>query len=149
MATEVLLMQDVPGLGEQGAILNVADGYARNYLLPRKLAERVTDAARRRLEKRSREQEAVRKATFADAQRKAAALKDASVTLRAKTSDGETLYGSVAAGDIAEAVSALGTPVERACVQLEQPIKALGSYDVVLRLHPDVSATVKVWIVEE
>ncbi len=149
MATEVLLMQDVPGLGAQGAILTVADGYARNYLLPGKFAEAVTEGARRRLEKLRREQEAHRKATLGEAQRKAAALKDASVTLRAKTSDGETLYGSVSAGDIAEAVSALGTAVERGAVLLEQPIKTLGTFDVEIKLHPDVSATVKVWVVEE
>lgn len=149
MATEVLLMQDMPNLGEEGAVVKVADGYARNYLFPQNLAQPVTEAARRRLEKLRKEREAVRKATLADAQRKGAALKDASVTLRAKTSDGETLYGSITAADIAEAVTNIGTPVERSMVQLEHPIKALGTYDVVLKIHPDVSATVKVWIVQE
>jgi large subunit ribosomal protein L9 len=149
MATEVLLMQTIPNLGEEGAVVKVADGYARNYLFRANLAQPVTDAARRGLEKLRKEREAVRKATLSDAQRRGAALKDASVTLRAKTSDGETLYGSVTAGDIADAVTALGTAVDRAMVQLEHPIKALGSYDVVLKIHQDVSATVKVWIVQE
>ncbi len=149
MPTEVLLMQEMPNLGEEGAVVKVADGYARNFLFPRKLAAPVTTAARKRLEALRKAREAERKATFADAKRKAAALKDASITIRAKTSDGEALYGSVSAGDIAAAVSELGEPVERAMVQLEHPIKALGTYDVPLRIHPDVSASVKVWVVEE
>ncbi len=149
MATEVLLMQEIPTLGGEGAVVKVADGYARNYLFPNKLAERVTEAGRRRLEKLRKEREAVRKATLADATRKGASLKDASVTLRAKTSDGETLYGSVSAGDIAAAVSAIGADIDRTMIQLEHPIKTLGSYDVVVKLHPDVSVSVKVWVVEE
>ena len=149
MSVEVLLLSDVPDLGVAGATVKVAPGYARNYLLPKGLAGPVTDETLRRLEKLRKEREAVRKATLADAQRKGSALKDASVTLRAKTSDGETLYGSITAADIAEAVTNIGTPVERSMVQLEHPIKALGTYDVVLKIHPDVSATVKVWIVQE
>lgn len=149
MATEVLLMQDMPNLGDEGAVVKVADGYARNFLFRMKLAAPVTDAARRRLEKLRKEREAVRKATLADAQRKGAALKDTSVTIRAKTSDGETLYGSVTAADIADAVTALGTAVDRAMVLLEHPIKALGTFDVVVKIHQDVSSTVKVWVVQE
>jgi large subunit ribosomal protein L9 len=149
MATEVLLMQDMPNLGEEGAVVKVADGYARNYLFPTKKAAAVTDAARRRLEKLRKEREAVRKATLSDAQRKGNSLKDASVTIRAKTSDGETLYGSVSTADIAAAVSALGADIDRGMVLLEHPIKALGTYDVVVKIHQDVSVTVKVWIVEE
>lgn len=149
MATEVLLMQAMPNLGEEGTVVKVADGYARNFLFPQGMAAPVTDAARRRLEKLRKEREAVRKATLSDAQRKGAALKDASVTIRAKTSDGEALYGSVGAGDIAEAVSALGTAVDRGMVQLEHPIKALGTYDVNVKLHQDVTVAVKVWVVQE
>lgn len=149
MATEILLMQDVPELGEQGTVVSVSDGYARNYLFPRKLAEPVTEASRRRLEKIRREQEAHRKATLADARRKAESLRDISVTIRARTSDGESLYGSVATGDIAEAINALGTSVEANLIKLEQPIKELGTYDVTVKLHADVSVTVKVWVVEE
>ena len=149
MSVEVLLLSDVPDLGVAGATVKVAPGYARNYLLPKGLAGPVTDETLRRLEKLRKEREAVRKATLADAQRKGSALKDASVTLRAKTSDGETLYGSITAADIAEAVTNIGTPVERSMVQLEHPIKALGTYDVVLKIHPDVNATVKVWVVQE
>lgn len=149
MATEVLLMNTVPNLGEEGKVVKVADGYARNYLLPQGLAAPVTAGARRRLEKLLKAREAERKATLAGAQAKAAALKDASVTIRAKTSDGEALYGSVGVGDIAEAVSALGTAVDRAMVQLEHPIKALGTYDVDVKIHPDVTVAVKVWVVQE
>ena len=149
MATEVLLMQDMPNLGVEGAVVKVAGGYARNYLFPSKKAASVTDAARRRLEKLRKDRESVRKATLSDAQRKGNSLKDASVTIRAKTSDGETLYGSVSTADIAAAVSALGADIDRSMVLLANPIKALGAYDVVIKIHQDVSAAVKVWIVEE
>ncbi len=149
MPTEVLLMQDLPNLGEEGAVVKVADGYARNFLFPKKLAEPVTTAARKRLDALRKVREAERKATLTDARRKAAALKEASVTIRAKTSDGETLYGSVTAADIAAAVTELGEPVDRTMVQLEHPIKALGSFDVALKIHPDVTVTTKVWVVEE
>lgn len=149
MATEVLLMQDLPNLGEEGAVVNVADGYARNYLFPQMLAQPVTEAARRRLEKLRQEREEVRKATLADAQRKGAKIKDASVTIRARTSDGENLYGSVSSGEIVAAVAALGTTIERSMIQLAEPIKTLGTFDVPVKIHTDVTVTIKVWVVEE
>lgn len=149
MAIEVLLMHTMPHLGEEGQVVRVAPGYARNYLIPKGLAEPVTEAARRRLEKLLKEREAERKATLAAAKAKGATLRNASVTIRARTSDGEALYGSIGAAAIAESVSELGTAVERSMVQLEEPIKELGAYDVDIKLHPDVTVTVKVWIVQE
>ncbi len=153
MATEVFLMQDVPNLGAEGEIVHVADGYARNYLFPQHIGEPVTDAARRRLEKIQKAREAERKATLADAKRRAALLKEASVTIRAKVADAEaqTLYGSVAAADIADAVNAAydGANIDKAMLDLEAPLKTLGTFDVAVKIHPDVTASVKVWIVEE
>jgi len=149
MSVEVLLMQDLDNLGNAGTVVRVADGYARNYLFPNKFAEPVTDAARRRFEKVRAELEAKRAKVLADAKKKGNALKDASVTIRAKTSDGETLFGSVTAQDVAAAITALGTEVDKSMVHLGHAIKTLGTYDVTVKLHPEVSATVKVWVVQE
>ena len=149
MSIEVLLMQDMDNLGNAGTVVRVADGYARNYLFTNKLAEPVTDAARRRFEKIRAELESKRAKILSDAQKKANALKDASVTIRAKTSDGETLFGSVTAQDVAAAISAIGTEVDKSMIHLGHAIKTLGTYDVTVRLHHDVSATVKVWVVQE
>ena len=149
MSIEVLLMQDMDNLGNAGTVVRVAPGYARNYLFVNKLAEPVTEAARRRFEKIRVELEAKRAKVLADARKKAAKLKDASVTIRAKTTDGEALFGSVTAQDIAQAICELGTEVDKSMVHLNTAIKTLGTYDVVVKLHHDVSETVKVWVVQE
>lgn len=150
MATELLLAADVENLGKTGDVVKVADGYARNFLVPQGLAEPVTDAARRRIAKIRAEQEKVRKELLSAATKLAEALKDASVTIRAKVAEEENLYGSVDAGQIAKAVQLLGFPeIEAGMVQLEENIKTLGTYDVPVKLHPDVTQTIKVWVVAE
>ena len=149
MSVEVLLMQDLDNLGNAGTVVRVADGYARNYLFPNKMAEPVTDAARRRFEKIRAELESKRAKILSDAKKKGNALKEKSITIRAKTSDGEALFGSVTAQDIAAAISAEGTEVDKAMVHLDHVIKTLGAYDVTVKLHADVSVTVKVWVVQE
>ena len=150
MATEVLLVTDIDKLGEAGDVVKVADGYARNFLLPQGKAELVTESARRRIAKIKEEQEKVRKALLGAATKLADSLKDASVTIRAKVSEGEELYGSVDAAQIAGALRLLGFPeVTADMVQLEDNIKTLGTFDVALKLHPAVSQTVKVWVVQE
>lgn len=150
MSTEVFLTRDVPKLGLEGDVVKVADGYARNFLIPRKVAEPVTEGARRRLAKIQAEREKVRKETLADAKKLGAKLKDASVTIRARTSDEETLYGSVNAIQILAAIKEQGfTSLEESMVLLKSPIKMLGTYDVSVKIHPDVTETVKVWIVAE
>ncbi len=149
MAIEVLLMEDVPHLGAQGDVVKVADGYARNYLLPRKLAAPATEAMRRRLTKLQRDREAQRQAALTDAQNLARRLEGVSVTLRVKTSGEERLYGSVTAQDIANLLQEQGIALDRSMILLEHPIKELGVYDVPVRLHAEVQTTVKVWVVEE
>lgn len=151
MSTELLLLTDVDKLGQAGDVVKVADGYARNFLVPQGLAEPVTESARRRIAKIKAEQEKVRKALLDAANKVAAALKDASVTIRAKVAEGgEELYGSVDAAQIAKAIQLLGIPeVEPAMVQLEENIKTLGTFDVPVKLHPEVTQAVKVWVVAE
>jgi len=149
MPTEVLLMADVPDLGAQGDIVKAADGYARNYLLPRKLAEAVTPAARARLAKLRERQEADRGAVLAQAQALAGRLATISCTIPVKTGEDEKLYGSVTASDIAQAAAEQGVELDRHKIELVSPIKELGVFEVPVKLHPEVEANLKVWIVEE
>lgn len=149
MAIEVLLMEDVPHLGMQGEVVKVAEGYARNYLFPQKLAAPATAAMQRRLAKIQRQREEQRKAALARARSLAARLEGVSVTLRAKASEEGKLYGSITAQDIVDALREQGVELERAMIQLERPIKELGVYEVKVRLHAEVEGSVKVWVVEE
>ncbi len=149
MATEVLLLADVENLGKAGDVVKVADGYARNYLLPGDLAAPVSQHALRRLAKMRKEREELSRIQMAEAKDTAAKLVNVSVTIRAKTVDGTRLYGSVAAGDIVAALQEGNKiAVDKSQVVLAEPIKETGTFDVVIRLHPEVTPTIKVWIVE-
>ncbi len=149
MATELLLMENIPDLGSEGDIVNVADGYARNYLLPKGLGEKVTAGARARLAKLMEQRAEERKLQLAGARALATKLKEASCTITVKTGEEEKLYGSVTNQDIAKALSEQGIEIDRHIIVVENPIKELGVFDVKVKLHADVDATVKVWIVGE
>jgi large subunit ribosomal protein L9 len=149
MSTEILLLSDVEHLGKAGDVVKVADGYARNYLLPKDLAAPVSKHALRRLEKLRKEREELSRIQLAEAKDKASKLKDASVTIRQKTVDGTRLYGSVHAADIVAAIEdGHKVAVDKTQVLLDEPFKETGTFDVAIKLHPDVTCTVKVWIVE-
>lgn len=149
MATEVMLMQTIDNLGLEGAVVSVADGYARNYLFPRKLAERVTPAAQKRLEKLKLEREAANKAMAAEAAELAGRLHDVSVTLAVKTSDGEHLYGSIGAAEVVDALAEQGFTIDKQAVEIADPIKELGVYEVKVNLAAGQSVVIKAWVVEE
>jgi len=149
MATEVFLMADVADLGAEGDVVTVADGYARNYLLPRKLAAPVTDATRRRLAKIRVRRESEQKLQLAAARELAAGLQKVSVTIPAKAGEKEKLYGSVTTTEIAEALEKQGVKLDRHCLALDAPIKSLGVFEVKVKLHAEVEAAIKVWVVEE
>jgi large subunit ribosomal protein L9 len=146
---EVILREHVEHLGNRGEIVKVADGYARNYLLPRKLALLVTDGNRRQIER----ERAKFDAKEAEEQKVAQAIADrmASVEIVIARRVGETdaLYGSVTASDIAEALAAKGFDIDRRKLQLPEPIKRLGAVDLPVKLHRDVTTTVKVKVVAE
>ncbi len=149
MATEVLLMADVPELGKAGEVVKVSEGYARNYLLPREFAAEVTPASLRRLEKLRKERAELAKIQLAEAHAKAAKLEGASVTIRAKTSNGEKLYGSISAAEIVDALQTQGVTIDRTQVELAEHLKQTGTFEVPVRLHPEVTVQLKVWIVKE
>ncbi len=150
MATEILLLSDIPDLGQAGDVVKVADGYARNYLLPKDLAAPVSQLALRRLAKLRKEREEVNRIQLAEAKDKAAKMAHTSVTIRAKTVDGTRLYGSVTAADIAAALeSGNQVTVDKTQITLPEPLKEIGTFDVTVTLCPEVTSSIKVWIVEE
>ncbi len=146
---EVILLQDMEKLGARGQVVKVADGYARNYLLPQKQAVAATPQNLKWLEQqrvRFLKQEASEKADAADL---AKLLEGASVTEKRKAGEQGTLFGSVTAQDIADKLAAQGYKIDRRKIQLEHPLKVLGEYDVPIRLHREVTATVKVKVEAE
>jgi len=149
MATEILLLSDVADLGKAGDVVKVTDGYARNYLLPKDLAAPVSQHALRRLEKMRKEREELSRIQMAEAKDKAGKLANVSVTIRAKTVDGTRLYGSISSADIVAALQEGNKiAVDKAQVVLPEPLKETGTFDVAVKLHPDLTCTIKVWIVE-
>ena len=150
MSVELFLLKEVPGLGQEGEIVKVAPGYARNYLFPQGLAEPVTEGAKKRIAKIVAERERIRRETLADAQKLAKRLAETSVTIRAKVSEDETLYGSVNEQQILEALRGAGfKTIEERFIQLDEHLKKLGVYDVPVKVHQDIVQTVKVWVVAE
>ncbi len=149
MAIEVILMDTVKDLGAEGKVVKVKDGYARNFLFPKKLAAPVTEGTRRQLVKLQRDRASAAVASAAAAKAAAAKLAGVSVTLAVKTSDGVHLYGSVGAADIATALKAQGFEIGREAVEVPEPIKELGVFDVKIRLNAGAEAAIKVWVVEE
>jgi len=141
---EIILLEHVEKLGKMGDVVNVKNGYARNYLLPQNKALRATEANKAVFEKQKAELEAHNKALFEDASKKAEALKGFSAILIRQAAETGQLYGSVTIRDIAAAIKEAGFDVERRCVYLEKPIKDLGVYEVKLNLHPEVSQKILV-----
>jgi large subunit ribosomal protein L9 len=142
---KVILSKDVQGTGKAGEVKDVADGYARNYLIPRKLAIPATGGALKTVEARKASEEKKAAAEEAAAHALAARLTSAPVVLTAKVGDQGRLYGSITSADIAEQLSAhLGQQIDKRRIELADPIRQLGTFEVTIRLHRAVSAAVKV-----
>ena len=141
---EVILLERVEKLGQMGEVVKVKDGYARNFLLPRKKALRATEANKKVFETQRAQLEAQNLAKKGEAEKVAAKMGNLSVALLRQAGDSGQLFGSVSARDIAEAVTAAGFTVNRNQVNLATPIKAVGVYGVKVSLHPEVSVEVKV-----
>jgi large subunit ribosomal protein L9 len=145
---EILLVEGVPSLGQAGEVVRVRDGYARNYLLPRKLALPLTEGNRRRLEsiRKKRERTELERRSSADAL--AAKLRELSVTVSAKTGEQGQLFAAVGPDAVAAALAAEGIEVPAEAIRPSAPLKHLGVHEVPVRLHPEVEVTLKVWVVE-
>ena len=144
---EIILLEDLKGVGEKGALVHVKPGYARNYLLPRRLAIPAGTNAANLFKELQRQQEVREDRRIAVAREAAARLAGVEVNIPAPANEEDTLFGSVTEGDIADALTRAGYATENHNIQLAEHIKQLGLYDVVVRIHGDVSATVKVWVV--
>lgn len=149
MAVEVLLMNAVPGLGIEGDVVRVADGYARNYLFPNGLAAEVTAGKKRQIEKKRIERLELMRKEKAAAEELAKKFENISCTIAVKTSEGGKMFGSVTAAQIIEKLAEQGFSLERNQLKLDAPLHELGVFDVTVTLHPEVKTALKVWIVEE
>jgi large subunit ribosomal protein L9 len=146
---EVILRDHVEHLGKRGEIVKVADGYARNFLLPRKLALPATDANRKWVERERKIAEARDQEERGAAEAIATRLNALELTISRKTGENDQLYGSVTNGDIAELLAAKGFEIDRRKILLPDPIKALGENSVPVKLHRDVTANVRVTVSKE
>jgi len=146
---QIILQEDVEKLGNRGELVEVAAGYARNFLLPRKLALEATPGNMKRLEK-MRVAFAKKEATEKDAaETLAQALVGVSLTLSRKAGENDQLFGSVTTGDISEALAAQGYTIEKRKIALTDPIKLVGEYEIPLKLHREVTANVKLAVTKE
>ncbi len=146
---EVILLDNVPNLGDRGATVKVKPGFARNYLFPRELALPLTQANRRVFAEHERILEKRDHLAMETARQSAAKLTDVSCTIPVQVGEEDKLYGSVTAADIARSLSEQGHKVERRQIMLDEPIKQLGVYTVDVRLHREVAVPIKVWVVKE
>ena len=146
---EVILREHVENLGRRGDVVKVADGYARNFLLPRKLALTVTDSNKRQIERERKIVEVRESEERQTAEALATRVSQTEIAIARRVGETEALYGSVTAADIAEGLAAKGLEIERRRIHLPEPIKQLGEFTVPVRLHRDVTADVKVVVVKE
>jgi large subunit ribosomal protein L9 len=146
---EVILKEDVPTLGSRGDVVKVADGYGRNFLLPRKLAIEATHSNRAVIEQMK--QASLRRTARdkADAEAQAKLLEAVSLSFTRKAGEKDQLFGSVTSGDIATALEAKGYNIDRRKIHLDEPLKHIGEFKVPIRLYKDVNATIKVLVDKE
>jgi large subunit ribosomal protein L9 len=146
---KVILKSDVERLGKTGDVVAVAAGYARNYLLPRGLALEATARSMEQIEIDRKRAEKARQQKAADAAALARKLEQISLTVSKQAGESDKLFGTVTAMEIAEALEKEGHEIDKRKIELEEPIKTLGIYTVPVRLHADVTAKVKLWVVKE
>ena len=146
---QIILRQDFEKLGKVGDIVEVKDGYARNFLIPRKIAYLATDGNKQALEAEKQQQSDRAKKELTRSQKVVAELEKVSITLKVKVGEDEKIFGSVTSQMIAEALAEKGITVDKRSIELEEPIKALGIYTINVKIHPEVTGKVKVWVVRE
>lgn len=146
---QIVLKEDIEKLGRRGEVVKVADGYARNFLLPFGKALTATPGNLKVIEREKRRYVARLSKEKEENEALAGRIQAVSLTLVRKVGEHDVLYGSVTSADIGEALQKEGIVVDKRRIQLPEPIKALGIYSVPVRLHPEVTAEVKVWVVKE
>ncbi len=146
---KVILRQNTEGLGQIGEVVDVKDGYARNFLIPRKLAYTALGGNIRALEEEKKTLSKKREQELAAAERSASEIEKVSVTIPVQVGEEDKIFGSVTAQMISDALKEKGHEIDKRKIEIEEPIKALGIYGVSIKLHPSVSAKIKVWVVRE
>jgi large subunit ribosomal protein L9 len=146
---EVILREHIDNLGSRGDVVRVAAGYARNYLLPRKLALAVTDSNRRQIEREKKVAEIKDAQERSEAEAYAERLGQLAIEISRRVGESDTMYGSVTSADIAHALEAKGFEIDKRKIQLPDPIKTLGEVDVPVKIHREVTAQVHVKVVAE
>jgi large subunit ribosomal protein L9 len=146
---QVILQMDVPALGKAGEIVNVKDGYGRNFLIPQKKAVLADPKNLRMLEHQKKAVAAKQQKLKKQAEELKNKLNSTTLTIARDTAEEEKLFGSVTTKDIADALRKEGFSIDRHMIHLENPIKSIGIYDVEIKLHPEVTGTVKVWVVKK
>ncbi|MCX7926758.1 MAG: 50S ribosomal protein L9 [Candidatus Omnitrophica bacterium] len=146
---EVILIKNVEGLGQENAVVKVKDGYARNYLFPRKLALPANEQNLRKLEqiKQMRQRQAEQAKIAAEKLRNK--LSSLSLTIPVLVHEKDKLYGSVGPQEIRQALKEEGIDIEESAIIINEPIKTLGIYQVPLKLHPEVEGQLKIWVVKK
>ena len=145
---KIILKEEIKGLGKAGDIVNVAEGYGRNFLLPRKKAVGATADNMRIAEQEKKKVEEGLKRNLHEAKELSNKIDGSSITIARQVGEGEKMFGSVTSADIGEALEKEGFNIDKRQVYLEKPIKELGLVHVPIKIHPDVTAELKVWIVK-
>lgn len=146
---EVILREDVEKLGSRGQLVKVTPGYARNFLLPKRLAVAATESNKKIVEQERQAHVRKESKLAADATELGKLIANVSVTFKQKAGENDQLFGSVTSKDIAEALEKQGYSIERRKIVLDEPIKTLGEFKVPLRLHKEVQAEITVHVVKE
>ena len=148
MSEKYILLEDIKDLGRAGEVISVATGYARNYLLPKKLALKASKGAMRQFEARKEKIEAKRREEIKAMQEIAAKIEKLELSISVNVGEDEKLYGSVTTHNIAEEITKLGVEVDHTQIILDGNIRELGVYEIKVKLHTDVTATAKVSVVK-
>lgn len=146
---EIILRQDNEKLGKTGEIVKVKDGFARNFLIPQGIAYRATEANKKRYESDMQQQSQLQTRNLKKAGELSAKLENVSCTITVQVGEEDKLFGSVTSQNIADELANQGFEVDKRKILLDEPIKSLGIYSVPVKLHTEVEATVKVWVVKE
>ena len=146
---EVILKQDIDKLGKTGTVAKVKDGFARNFLIPNGLAIPLTPANLRKLEQEKQREVAQLERIKKECEETKERLAALSLTLPALAQEEDRLYGSITAQEIASSLKEEGFDIDKNSILLTEPIKSLGIYEIILKLHPEVSAKIKIWIVKK
>ena len=144
---EVILIEDMKGVGTKGATVNVKPGFARNYLIPRKLAIPTGSRAANLYQELERQRELQADKQLSAARAEAAKVDGLQINIPAQANEEDTLFGSITSTDVADALKAAGHDVDKRRIEMDEHIKQLGNYDVVVRYFGGVTATIKVWVV--